>query len=195
MVQQAIQQAIESWVERGRDRGVLREGDTLVLRYGKRFRLQHLVNLGIFAFFFGFGIVTIRLGIIANLKFEIFYLCMFGGLTAFASVYFTYAQTSRVCITDNQVSVRCFGMTISYCRKDELASAYKSPVHESVVLRDTAGKKTRVSTQFDGLRALVAWLYLCPNEALADSIRDWMLTEAPDLGEPSDAPESPSRAF
>ncbi len=108
-----------------------------------------------------FRVVTIQLGIIGNPKFEMVYLCMFGGLTAFSMIYFTYAQTSHVNVTDNQVSVRCFGLTISTCNKNELATAYKSPIHESVVLQRRDGRKTRISTQFDGLRALVAWLYLC----------------------------------
>ncbi len=191
MLQQAIQQAIESWVEGGRNRGLLREDNTLVLRYGKRFRVQSFVNLCIFAFFFGFGVVTIQLGIIGNPKFEMVYLCMFGGLTAFSMIYFTYAQTSLVNVTDNQVSVRCFGLTISTCNKNELATAYKSPIHESVVLQRRDGRKTRISTQFDGLRALVAWLYLCPSDALTESIRNWMLDEAPDLGEQSGEREPP----
>ncbi len=108
---------------------------------------------------------------------------MFGGLTVFAGIYLTYALASRVDINDERVSVRCFGMTISTCDKDELASAYKSSLHESVVLQRADGKKTRISTQYDGLRALVAWLWQCTDSTLTDSIRDWMLKEAPDVGE------------
>jgi hypothetical protein len=189
MLQHLIHRAIESWVERGRNRDLLKEDGAYVLRYGTRFRIQHIVNSCIFVFFFIFGLITSHLGILENPRLEMFYLLFFGGLAVLASIYLTYVLTSRVEISDESVSVRCFGLTISTCARDQLVSAYKSPVHESVVLRRVDGKKTRISTHFDGLTALVAWLSMRPRSALTDSIRDWMAREAPDLAETSDGCE------
>lgn len=112
-------------------------------------------------------------------------LCLgfFALLTVFSTIYVTYAFTSRVIIDDASVVVRCFGMAISECTAETLSTAYKSPIHESVVLQSRNGQKTRISTQLDGLRSLVAWLRLRPKDTLSDSIVLWMEAEAPDLDE------------
>lgn len=181
MVQQAIQHAVESWVENGRERDVIEDGGTFVLRYGRRFKMQHIAVLAIFAFFFGLGIVLLLLGDRTMTTFA----CVgfFGLLTVFSTIYVTYVFTSCVIIGDTRVIVRCFGVAISECTAETLSRAYRSPVHESVVLQSRDGSKTRISTQFDGLRALVAWLWLRPPGTLTDSIVIWMEAEAPDMGE------------
>ncbi len=190
MVQQAIQAALESWVEKGRERDAIRDGRTFVLRYGRRFKLQHVGILTIFAFFFGLATVLVLHGERATP----ILLCLgfFALLTIFSTIYVAYAFTSRVIIDDASVVVRCFGMVISECTAEMLSTAYKSPIHESVVLQSRNGKKTRISTQFDGLRSLVAWLWLRPRDTLTDSIVSWMEAEAPDLDEPWVATEAAS---
>lgn len=190
MVQQAVQAALESWVEKGRERDAISDGRTFVLRYGRRFKLQHVGILTIFAFFFGLAAVLV----LQDDRTTAILLCLgfFALLTVFSTIYVVYAFTSRVIIDDTRVVVRCFGMAISECAAETLATAYKSPIHESVVLQSNNGKKTRISPQFDGLRSLVAWLWLRPKDTLADSIVSWMEAEAPDLDEPSVATEAAS---
>lgn len=184
MVQQAIQLALESWVENGRERDAIKEGHTFVLRYGSRFKLQHVATLAVFAFFFGLAAVLVQQGDLTTMT--LLCLGLFALLTVFSTIYVTYAFTSRVIISNTLVVVRCFGVTISECTAESLSTAYKSPTHESVVLQSHNGRKTRISTQYDGLRSLVAWLRLRPRDTLDESIITWMKREAPDLGEPSD---------
>lgn len=193
MLQHAIQVALERWVENGRERDAINDGRTFVLRYGRRFKLQHVGILAVFAFSFGLGVVLLLQGDPATETTAC--LGLFGLLTAFSAIYVTYAFTSRVVVDDTRVTVRCFGMTISECTAETLSTAYRSPVHESVVLQSRDGRKTRISTQFDGLRSLVAWLRLRPPDTLADSVVSWMEAEAPDMDEPSERRGAADSAF
>lgn len=195
MVQQAIQQALETWVENGRDREAIVAGRAFVLRYGSRFKLQCFLFLAIFAFFFGIGLVVMQQGGVGDPAANLACVVLFGCLTAFSSIYVAYALTIRVEIDDAGVTVVCFGRTISQCKTEMIESAYKAPLHASVVLRKHDGTKTRISTQLDGLRALVAWLQLRPEGVLNDSILSWMETEAPDLIEPPDARDGSESHF
>lgn len=195
MLEQLIQKAIDAWTERGRNRGLLKRDNCYVLCYSRRFRFRHSTPVCSFAFFFILAWHSIRRGLVVNPNIQVFYLLLFGALTLLAGIYAIYALTSRVDISDERVSVRSFGLTISTCSKAELELAYKSPAHPSIILKRADGKKTRISTKFDGLRALVAWLWLRPASTLSDSIRDWMRTEAPDLYQPTDARESSDRSL
>lgn len=184
MVQQAIVAAIESWVENGRQRDAIRDGRTFVLRFGRRFKLVQLANFAIFFFGFGLGIVVLLQG--DRTAIILLSVALGGLLSVLSATYVIYLFTSRVIIDDTRVVVRCFGMAISECTAETLSTAYKSSKHRSIVLQCQSGKKTRISTQFDGLQSLVAWLRLRPQSTLTGSIIYWMAAEAPDLDEPSD---------
>lgn len=181
MLELEIQEALEAWVERGRQREAIAENGLFVLRYGRRFRLQCLGNLGGFVLPFCFGLLVIPIGGGDRSWFEVVFLYLFGAMSCVAAVYLTYVLTSRVDIAEDSVTVRCFGRIRSECHRSDLMSAYKSLGYASVVLVQADGKKTRISTQLDGLGALFFWLCRCPVEVLTDSIRAWMVKQLLEL--------------
>ncbi len=183
MLQYYIQQTIERWIEAGRIRDVIRDDHVFILRYGSRFRNIHLLNWVCFSTFLVLGAVGILLGLVVNWKTVLLFLTVFTLATLLSSIYVLYVVTSRVTINNDTIKVNCFGRTISECTRQNVGRTYRSTAHPSIVIVDKAGKKTRISTQFDGLGAAVAWLSLLSDELLDDSIRKWMREEDQVLGE------------
>jgi hypothetical protein len=183
MLQYHIQQAIERWIEAGRHRDAIRDCGFFVLRYSARFRNTQLLNLAFFTIFLIFGFVGIRMGLVNNWKTKALFLTVFSFATGLSLIYVVYVVTSLVTIDNERIQVRCFGRTISRCARENVTRVYRSKSHPSLVIVDNTGKKTRISTQFDGLRAVVAWLAFLPDDVLDESTRKWMYNEEQDPDE------------
>lgn len=177
-----ITEAIESWIDRGRRKEVRSSNGTSTLRYGPRFRTAFALvfcamSCGLIAGLLGTGFATERLFS------HWMILIVLGTFALFAATYLAYTLTCRVEIREDSVSVYSFGFTNSVCHSVQIVTAYKSRVHDSLVLVSSHGKKTRVSTRLDGLKALVQWLSLRPESVLTESVLDWMHAESPEFGE------------
>jgi hypothetical protein len=172
-----IQQALEKWIEAGRHREAIREDEMFILRYSSRFRSSHLMNLAVFAAALTLGIAAIRFGFVVEWKMILLFSCIFSLAALLCAIYVVYVFTSRVTIERDRVQVYCFWRMHAMCTRENVSRAYRSSSHPSLVIVDKAGKKTRISTQFDGMRALVAWFAFLPDETLDEGIRKWMHDE------------------
>jgi hypothetical protein len=176
-----VEKRVDGWVNSGQqpDRAVAMDGERVRMAFSLRYRL-HMIALCI-----GFGSVfalTCWLCAVAPGKdIGAASLCLgiLGLLFLFSAMLALHSLTAQVIISPQRLIVRAFFIDYASTDWDNVRSAYRSPVHASIVLVTSSGRRIRISTKLDGLHAMIAPLGRLKAGSIDRSIADWIISGEP----------------
>jgi hypothetical protein len=114
-----------------------------------------------------------------------------GPMTLLSLVLALYALTHRVTISPHDLRCRTLGIDYASVQWADLRTAYRAPIHDSLVLVPKKGRKIRISIYLDGLSALAECLCKHTPGVADRSFIDWTLHKLyNDAPEPDCPPSS-----
>ncbi len=177
LLSRKVDRRVDKWVAAGKQNAPLAEGETYILRFGLRHRIQALFvctaftvvcAIVVWCHFFveplGLGLVLGFLGLILP-----------AALLSIGCAI--HAFTNRIVLSRNGLVLHRFGFTAADVAWGSVTSVRRSAVTPSIIIDTRFGKRVRVSTQMDGLCGLAELLSETPPESRDISVVNWMIEE------------------
>jgi hypothetical protein len=175
-----VEKRVDGWVNSGQqpDRAIALDGQRVRMTFGLRYRLQMIITCIGFGSVFGFACWLRAVAPAQDNWSALLCFGFLGPLFLFSALLALYSLTARVIISAQSLVVRAFFVDYASTDWDNVRSVYRSPVHASIVLVTSSGRRIRISTKLDGLDAMIDPLGRLKAGTIDRSIADWIVSGA-----------------
>jgi hypothetical protein len=179
LLSRKVERHVDGWVNSGRrpDRAIALDSERVRMAFGFRYRFQNIMTCLVFGIVFGLGCWLQGVAPAQNIWLALLCLAFFGALFLLSTLLALYSLTTEVIVSPQRLTVRAFFMIYTFTDWDNVCSVYRSPVHSSIVLVTSEGRRIRISTKLDGLRAMLPQLATLKPGVVDHSIIQWMISD------------------
>lgn len=178
LISQKTEHWVQNWVEAGQRTDPIQEYDPSVcyLSFGFRYRLQNLITCFIFT-----AVSTNFFPALWNdLHFDLWLVLIYSGIIlpiAIVSLVLALsALTTRITLMEEGFVIRRFGIESKLIEWSEISKVYRSHVTSAIVFLTNDRRRIYISTQLDGIEAILAYLRHVFDRVDHHSIMNWIMS-------------------